>query len=96
MHIDYSSKWEEDLTNYTIDDLDVDALFDFYNSAKNCGRLEMKEYDKEKLLSNLDLLQDRFVNNGCYALFGKNSKIGLKLAKYATDNKVTFTDLKFI
>ena len=94
MHVDYSSKWEEDLTNYTSDDLDDEALFDFYSCAKNCGRLEMKEYDKEKLLSNLGLLQDGFVNNGCYALFGKNSKIGLKLAKYATDNKVTFTDLK--
>ncbi len=26
----------------------------------------------------------------------KNAKIGLKLASYATDNKVTFTDLKLL
>lgn len=96
MHIDYSSKWEEELTNNTIDDLDDDAIFDFYVSARNCGRLEMTEYNKEKLLSNLGLLKDGFANNGCYALFGKKAKIGLKLAKYATENKVTFTDLKFI
>ena len=29
-------------------------------------------------------------------LFGKNAKVGLKLASYATNNKVTFTDLKLI
>jgi ATP-dependent DNA helicase RecG len=96
MHIDYSSKWEEELTNYTVDDLDDDAIYDFYVSAKNCGRLEMPEFNKEILLSNLELLQDGFANNGCYALFGKNAKIGLKLSKYATDSKVTFTDLKLV
>lgn len=96
MHIDYSSKWEEETTNHTIDDLDDTAVYDFFVSAKNCGRLEMNEFNKEKLLSNLELIKDGLVTNGCYALFGKKAKIGLKLAKYATDNKVTFTDLKLI
>jgi len=96
MHIDYSSKWEEEKTNHTIDDLDDTAVYDFFVSAKNCGRLEMNEFNKEKLLSNLELLKDGFVTNGCYALFGEKAKIGLKLAKYATDNKVTFTDLKLV
>ena len=29
-------------------------------------------------------------------MFGKDAKIGLKLAVYATDNKVTFLDLKLM
>ena len=93
---DYSSKWEEELTDYTADDLDDDALKDFYQSAKDCGRLSMKEYDKEKLLTTIDIVRGGLINNGGYALFGKNAKIGLKLASYATDNKVTFTDLKLL
>lgn len=48
------------------------------------------------MLTSLDLIINDNVKNGCYALFGKNAKIGLKLATYATDNKVTFTDLKLI
>ena len=96
LHSDYSSKWEEGLTSHSLDSLDDEALYDFYVSAKECGRLEMPSFDKEKLLASLDLLQDGIVKNGCYALFGKNAKIGLKLAKYATDNKVTFTDLKLL
>ena len=93
---DYSSKWEEEPTNYTAEDLDDEALKDFYQSAKDCGRLSMKEYDKEKLLSTIGVINDGYINNGGYALFGKNAKIALKLASYATDNKVTFTDLKLL
>ena len=47
---DYSSKWEEEMTDYTAEDLDDEALKDFYQSARDCGRLSMKTYDKEKLL----------------------------------------------
>ena len=45
---DYSSKWEEEITDKTLDDIDDAALIDFYNSAKRCGRLEMDEFNKEK------------------------------------------------
>ena len=93
---DYSSKWEEGMTEYTTEDLDDDALKDFYQSAKDCGRLSMKAYDKEKLLTMIDVLHNGRINNGGFALFGKNTKIGLKLASYATNNKVTFTDLKLL
>ena len=93
---DYSSKWEEELTDKTIEDIDDDTLIDFYNSAKSCGRLEMKEYSKEKLLHILDLIKDGYLKNAGYALFGKNVKIGLKLATYATENKITFLDLKLV
>ncbi len=91
---DYSSKWEKELTDYTAEDLDDEALRDFYQSAKDCGRLSMKEYDKDRLLSSIDIVHEGHINNGGYALFGRNARISLKLASYATDNKVTFTDLK--
>lgn len=93
---DYASKWEEEITDHTSEDLDDEALKDFYQSAKDCGRLTMKRYDKDKLLTVIDVIHDGYINNGGYALFGKDAKIGLKLATYATDNKVTFTDLKLI
>ena len=33
---DYSSKWEEELTDYTAEDLDDEALQDFYKTAAVC------------------------------------------------------------
>ena len=47
---DYSSKWEEELTDFSIDDLDDEALRDFYQSSKDCGRLSLRKYDVEKML----------------------------------------------
>ncbi len=54
---DYSSKWEGELTNYKSDDLDDDALKDFYQSSKDCGRLSMKEYDKENFSESTLLIR---------------------------------------
>ena len=93
---DYSSTWEEELTDYDFSDLDDEALFDFYNSATSCGRLSMKVFDKQKLLSSINVTANNHLKNGGYALFGKDARIGLKLATYATDNKVTFTDLRLL
>ena len=93
---DYASKWEEEISNKTIDDIDEKALEDFYNSAIHYGRLEMEKYDKNKLLTSLDLCEGKYLKNAAVALFGKDAKMGLKLASYATDDKITFTDLKLI
>lgn len=93
---DYASKWEEELSDKTIDDIDDNALMDFYNSAVHYGRLEMNKLDKNKLLSMLDLCDGNYLKNAGVALFGKDAKIGLKLATYATDDKITFTDLKLV
>ena len=93
---DYASKWEEEISDKKIDDIDKKALEDFYNSAIHYGRLEMEKYDENKLLTSLDLCHGEYLKNAAVALFGKDAKIGLKLASYATDDKITFTDLKLI
>ncbi len=95
-HCDYSSKWEEEMTNEDADDIDENALRDFYESAVSCGRLEIGAYEKNKILSCLNLSHQGKLNNAGLALFGKNAKIGLKLATYSTDSKVNFSDLKLI
>lgn len=89
----YSDDWEKELTEYTIEDVDDESLLNFYKSAKDCGRLDLIKYDKEELLTLLELIKNGKLNNAGYALFGKNTKIPLKLAIYATNEKLTFIDL---
>ena len=60
---DYASKWEEEISAKTIDDIDDNALTDFYNSAIHYGRLELPLYDKRKLLSVLDLSDGEQLKN---------------------------------
>ena len=92
----YSIDWESKETNYSIDDIDDNTLKKYYDEAVNCGRLVLDNYDKEQLLSTLELIKNGKLINAAIALFGKNANISLKLACFATDSKVTFTDLNVI
>ena len=81
-------------TKYTINDIDDKSLESFYNYAIKANRLEMDVYNKKDLLIMLGLLEGERLNNAGYSLFGKNTKIPLKLAIYATNEKITFIDLQ--
>ena len=73
----YSLNWERENSNACLDDIDDETLLSYYSEEVNCGRLELKEYSKNKLLSMLDLYKNNIIPNAAYALFGKNVNIGL-------------------
>ena len=90
---DYSHPWEDDPSDYGVADLDDDAMRRYFHEAVSCGRLVMEEYDKDALLSALELKKGNGIKNAAWALFGKECGVGLKLATFATDEKMTFLDL---
>lgn len=91
----YSLDWENK-AEHDISEINEDDLISFYEEAVGCGRLLMNKFDKYSLLSMLGLIkQDKLVNAG-FALFGKNGPVSLKVATYASDEKITFIDLKEI
>lgn len=90
---EYSERWEQFETEYTIKDVDEAALKDFYNRATACGRLPDEGFDAEKLLNKLCLLQNGKLNNAGYVLFGNNGPVTLKMAVFASDEKLTFLDI---
>ncbi len=90
---EYSERWEQFETEYTIKDVDEAALKDFYNRATACGRLPDDGFEAEKLLNKLGLLKDGKLNNAGYVLFGNNGPVTLKMAVFASDEKLTFLDI---
>ncbi len=90
---EYSERWEQFETEYTIKDVDEAALKDFYNRATACGRLPDEGFDAEKLLNKLCLLKNGKLNNAGYVLFGNNGPVTLKMAVFASDEKLTFLDI---
>lgn len=90
---EYSERWEQFETEYTIKDVDEAALKDFYNRATACGRLPDEGFDAEKLLNKLGLLKNGKLNNAGYVLFGNNGPVTLKMAVFASDEKLTFLDI---
>ena len=88
-----SEKWEQRETEYTIEDIDTDALKAFYEKATACGRLPAEPFDREKLLAKLGLLKNGRLNNAGNVLFGNKGPVVLKMAVFATDEKLTFLDI---
>ena len=93
---EFSERWEQFETNYTIADVDESSLKEFYNRATACGRLPDDGYDEEKLLNKLGLLKNGKLNNAGYVLFGNNGPVTLKTAVFASDEKLTFLDINRI
>jgi len=90
----YEDEWEKELTKYTISDIDVATLKNFYKAAKKVNRLEMVEYDNQSLLSILGLIENGRLNNAGYYLFGKNVRLEIKMAVYSSKEKINFIDLR--
>lgn len=87
------SSWDESLTNYTIDDINVNTLESFYKKSIACGKIKDEEFVPEKLLSKLGLLKNGYLTNAGYYLFSKHKPVVLKQAIFATDQKLTFLDI---
>lgn len=90
---DYSCHWDRELSEYTSKDIDNESLRLYFEEAVACGRLSLPSYDKEAVLTAIEAKKGGFLFNGAYAMFGKHPNVGLKLAVYATDQKLTFLDL---
>ena len=92
---EYSNKdtWDSKLTSYTLGDVDVETLKKFFYKATSCGRIKDNEFSAERLLVKLQLLKEGKLTNAGYYLFSKNNPITLKMAVFATDEKLTFLDI---
>ncbi len=94
LNTDFSSIWENNLTPFGINDIDSKALKSFYTRAVDCGRLTpLEEYDEKELLTMLGLMVDDKLTNAGYFLFSSKKPTVLKMAVYATDQRITFLDI---
>ena len=88
--------WERQITNDTVDDIDDDQLKEYYKKAIKSARLVDEPYDKTNLLFKLGLLAADKVhlNNAGKYLFSNKKPMQVKMAVFATDEKLTFIDIK--
>lgn len=92
---EYNKKgsWDEQLTSYSLLDLDIDALSSFYKRAISIGRIKDEDFVPETILVKLGLLKDNKLTNAAHILFGKDKPVKLNLAVFATDEKLSFLDI---
>ena len=88
------NKWDSGFSRIKGTDIDKNELKSFYNKAINSGRLQKLKFDAKAILSKLGLYVDKKYTNASEYLFGKNHPITLKMAVFATVEKLTFLDEK--
>lgn len=85
--------WDSRLSEFAYEDVDESSLKAFYDRALACGRIKEKSFDGMRLLEKTGLLKNGKLTNAGYLLFGKEEPITLKMAIFATDQKLTFLDI---
>ncbi len=87
------SSWDAELTNYSIDSIKKDSLENFYKKTIACGRLKDFQFEPDRLLNKLGLMKNGKLTNAGYYLFSNDNPVVLKMAVFATDEKLTFLDI---
>lgn len=93
-HSDTSNAlWEKTESEETIEDADEDLLRNYLKKANECGRIKENFVGAESTLKKLGLLTNGKLNNAGRVLFSKNKPLTLKLAVFASDEKLSFIDI---
>ena len=88
--------FERKITEYKLDDLDNDAINKFKYNAIKAKRIPDENYDNIDLIKKLGLIEGEYLNNAGALLFSKKEPLAVKMAVFATDEKITFLDQKIV
>ena len=88
--------WENQPSKYTVADINMRDFKTYLNKAKQVGRISFESDDPEVVMNKLELMTDDGVHllNAGAALFCDTSDTDVQMAKFATDVKATFTDIR--
>lgn len=90
----FKSKWEEEASEYDISDVNESAVKKFIEKAKSEKRLAIDYTGVTSTLDRLDLIKNEKLKNAGAALFCKSRYNDLQLAVFATDQRLTFLDIR--
>ena len=87
-------KWENKVSDYTVEDIDEELLKEFIEKGRKAKRINFPYTNKEEILKKLNLVNknNKLLNAG-YILFAKEAKLELQMAIFATETKLTFLDI---
>jgi ATP-dependent DNA helicase RecG len=88
------NRWENRISNKTIDDVDEDLLQKYTNQAHSVGRIAIEYTDKKTVLNQLELSEGEHLINAGKALFADDLLQDIQLAIFATTERTTFNDIQ--
>ncbi|MBQ6503403.1 MAG: putative DNA binding domain-containing protein [Flexilinea sp.] len=89
-----TDSWETKSSKYHISDIDIEVFSDYLQKAKEAGRISFRSTDPEAVMAKLELADGDTLLNAGAALFVDCGINELQMAKFASDERLTFTDIK--
>ena len=90
----YREAWERGKSNASVKQIDKSAIKLFWQRAVSVGRLPDGRYTCPIVLKRFGLVCDDHLTNAGEILFGNTRPVTLKAGIFATDEKLTFLDMK--
>ena len=94
MRDDSRKSWEHQVSDYTVSDVDKIVFKAYLDRAKKVGRIRFESDEPEAVLKKLKLTKGDFLLYAGAALFVNSDINKLSLTKYASNERLTVTDLK--
>lgn len=91
---EYREKWEKTPSVASTKQIDKNAVKSFWQRAVSAGRLPEGKYTCPVVMKRYGLVSGDNLNNAGERLFGSTRPVTLKAAIFATDEKLTFLDMK--
>ena len=91
---EYREKWEKTPSTASVKQVDKSAVKAFWQKAISAGRIPDGRYTCPVILKRYGLVSGDNLNNAGETLFGNTRPVTLKAAIFATDEKLTFLDMK--
>ena len=87
-------RWENLISNRSIEDVDEELLKKYINQAHDVGRIAIDYTDKETVLNQLELIEGNNLINAGKVLFADDLIQDIQMAIFATNERLTFNDIQ--
>jgi ATP-dependent DNA helicase RecG len=86
--------WDCNISNKTSTDVDESVLREYMDRANRAGRIDFSYTTREDVLHKLSVIEDGKLKNAAFALFGGSPMLEMQMAIFATNERLTFNDIK--
>ena len=91
---DFRKAWERQVSEYHITNIDKTVFERYLKRAKEVGRITFDNEDPKSVLDKLELTSGDVLLNAGAALFVDCGINDLQMAKFASNERITFTDIR--
>lgn len=86
--------WERQRSKYKVTDIDMTIFQSYLKRARKAGRISFENDDVMDAMTKLELSDGKYLLNAGVALFVDSGMNELQMAKFASDERLTFTDIR--